>query len=75
MTYGIIFSDTAVKMKSHSTKEEKLIAREDVRGVCNGCSSAEGCIYSLGSYITLNRRDMRSKFGYTTLADIHLIRG
>jgi len=38
-------------------------------------ASAEGYIYSLGSYITLNRQDMRSKFGYTMLAHIHLIGG
>jgi len=25
----------------------------------------EGCTYGNSSYITLNRRDMRSKFGYT----------
>jgi len=30
----------------------------------------EGYIDGPGSDITLNRRDMRSMFGYTTLADI-----
>ena len=29
----------------------------------------EGCAYELCSDITLNRRDMRSRFGYTTLYD------
>ncbi len=30
----------------------------------------EGCTYGHGSYTTLNRRDMRSKFGYTTIYDL-----
>ena len=32
----------------------------------------EGCIYGQGSYITLDRWDMRSKFGHTTLCEIRL---
>lgn len=32
----------------------------------------EGGIDGLGSDITLNRRDVRSKFGYTTLSEIGL---
>jgi len=32
----------------------------------------EGCIYGQGSYITLGRWDMRSKFEHTTLCEIRL---
>lgn len=32
----------------------------------------EGCIYGPCSDITLNRRDMRSKFEYTTLAEMSI---
>ena len=34
----------------------------------------EGCAYGLCSNITLNRQDMRSKFGYTKLAKASLRR-
>ena len=34
----------------------------------------EGCAYELCSDITLNRRDMRSRFGYTTLYDTPKLR-
>lgn len=30
----------------------------------------EGCIYSLSSNLTLNRQDIRSKFGYTIISKI-----
>ncbi len=35
---------------------------------------SEGCAYGLCSDITLNRQDMRSKFGYIKLANVSLRR-
>ena len=58
-----------VKTKTHQRDASDFNPRGKV-GAIEVCP--EGCIYGPCSDITLNRRDMRSKFGYTTLAEMSI---
>jgi len=51
---------------------ERLNAEENEEGNLLIEVRPEEYKYGLGLDITLNRRDMRSNFGYTTLYEIHV---